>query len=207
VAVWLCTAPRPAQALALSLCLDGRGLIVPPGPAASGPLAGHLASRAAASALCLDQGEPQPAAVELEGLEVTGGHAFLAASHPGYRGPEGTVRLRRRVHLDLKAGVVNLVDQIAAREEHLCEVFLHLPPGAELEPQGDGTWLARGPWGKVLVHPEPKARAEVVSGRSSPPLGWRAVAPGRVEAAPSLRVWAPVVGSARLTTAFILTVA
>jgi hypothetical protein len=207
VAVWLRTTPQPAQALAMSLCLDGQGVIVPPGPAASGPLAGHLASRAASSTLCLDQTEPEAAAVELEGLEVTEGHAFLAASHLGYRGPEGMVRLRRRVHLDVKAGVVNLVDQIAAEDEHLCEVFLHLPPGAELEPQGDGTWLARGPWGKVLIRPEPKAQAEVITGRSSPPLGWRAVAPGRVEPAPTLRVFAPVVGQARLTTAFILTVA
>jgi hypothetical protein len=203
--VWLRTGPRgqppggEAQALALCLCLDGKALLPPPGPPGSGPLAGHLASRQAHSAVVVDGAEPGPGVVELESL--TG--SFCAASFDGYRSLADPVRLRRRVYLDAPAGLVTVVDQVQGSGQHQCEVLFHLPAGSRARAGAGGVELT-GPWGRALFTPDPKARVEVVSGRDQPPLGWQSLAGGRVGPAPVVRVWAPVVGSARLTNVFAL---
>ncbi len=220
VSLWLRTAPHKAdppagsvwsaQALALGLCLDGRGLLVPPGPAGSGPLARHLSSRAAFNAVRLDGAEPRGGAVVLEALEEDERSAFVAASYDGYAHLPDPVRLRRRLFLDKTAGLVQVVDQVQAEGEHDCEVLFHLPAGCQVEQAGGGALWLGGPWGRVLMRPEPKAAVEVVIGRSKPPLGWLAGqggvggGGGEVQAAPVVRLYARVVGSARLTTSLVL---
>jgi hypothetical protein len=201
------TAPLPlwqAQSLSMGLCLDGHGLLVTPGPAGSGPLAQHLAGRSAFNAVCIDGAEPQGGAVSLEALEEDERGAFVAASFDGYAHLEDPVNLRRRLFIDKNAFLVQVVDQVQAEGEHDFEAFFHLPPEAEAEQATDNSLIISGPWGEVLMRHDPKASVEVVSGRSNPPLGWLADDVGRVKAAPVVRLYARVVGSARLTTSLAL---
>jgi hypothetical protein len=107
------------------------------------------------------------------------------------------------VYLDAPAGLVTVVDQVQGSGQHQCEVLFHLPAGSRARAGAGGVELT-GPWGRALFTPDPKARVEVVSGRDQPPLGWQSLAGGRVGPAPVVRVWAPVVGSARLTNVFAL---
>lgn len=215
VSLWLRIAPQiretvslpvwQAQSLSMGLCLDGHGLLVTPGPAGTGPLAAHLAARAAFNAVCIDGLEPQGGVVSLEALEEDGRGAFVAASFDGYAHLEDPVNLRRRLFIDKNAALVQVVDQVQAEGEHDFEAFFHLPPEAEVGQSGDNAFVISGPWGSVLLRPDQKASVEVVSGRSNPPLGWLADEAGRVKAAPVVRLHARVVGSARLTTSLAFT--
>ncbi len=211
LSMWLRTSPRrpgarptwPAQALALTLCLDGRPLLVVPGPAGSGPLSEHLRSRMAQNAVVIDRQEPRGGRVVPEGLEAGARHAFMAARYDGYAHLADPVILRRRVFFDQAGALVQVVDQVQGQQEHLCEIFFHLAPGTRVEDREQGL-LLEGAWGRVLMRPEPKAAMEVISGRSNPPLGWLADMEGGVMAAPVVRVFASVEGSARLTTVLAL---
>ncbi len=196
--------PVPAaEALALTLALDGRWLLEPPGPGGTGPLSSHLASRWAQSAAVVDEGEAGPGRVEIEGLEGGAERAFLAAAFDGYAALDDPVRLRRRVFVDGRAGMVDLVDQVQAAGEHELTVLLRLPAEAEVTPGPDG--LAVSGWfGKALIRPDPKAQVGVVRGRSDPPLGWRDGGRGNVEPVPVIVQRARTVGSARLTTVIVL---
>lgn len=193
-----------AEALDLALTLEGRAILVPPGPAGSGPLDGHLRQRAAHNAPRLDEAEPQPGAVSLEALEAGTDHLFLAASQEAYPGPPDQAGLRRRVYADLKRGIVDVIDQVQAPGRHLVEVCFRLPPGTQVHALEDGLLTLVGPWGRGLLRPEPTARASLLQGRSQPPLGWRAVELGQVEPTPVVRVRALVEDAARLTTALLL---
>lgn len=194
-----------AEALDLVLILEGRIILIPPGPAGSGPLDGHLRQRAAHNAPRLDEIEPQPGTVSLEALEAGADHLFLAASQEEAHGhPSHPVSLRRRVYVDLKRGIVDLIDQVQARGRHLVEVFFRLPAGTRVRTLADGLLALDGPWGRGLLRPEPTAKASLLQGRSQPPLGWRAVELGQVEPAPVVRVRALVEDAARLTTALLL---
>jgi len=206
VGIRLYSAPRDpaagpahqARALALNLFLEGKGVLVPPGEGLGGPLSPHLSSRAAHNALRLDRSEPGAGRVELEGLHSDERHAFLAASYDGYTTLPDPVRIRRRVFLDLEAGLVNLVDQVDGQDEHLVEVFFHLPPGAKALLTDRGEVLLEGEFGRVTLCPDPRAQVAIAQGRSNPPLGWRALPGGQVLPAPTVVVWAPVVGRAEL---------
>ena len=213
ISLWLRLTPQSralagphwaAQALSMGLCLDGQGLLVTPGPTGSGPLAAHLGSRAAFNAVSIDGQEPQGGLVSLEALEEDQRSAFVAASYDGYAHLGDPVRLRRRLFMDKTAGLVQVVDQVQAQDEHDCEVFFHLPASAEIEKNQEGAFLISGPWGKVLLKPDEKAAMDVLSGRDSPPLGWLADGVGKVKAAPVVRLYARVVGSARLSTSLVL---
>lgn len=212
VSLWLRTCPRlpgaaapwPAQALALGLCVDGKALLTAPGPAGSGPLAPHLRGRSAQNAVVVDQKEPCGGRTELESLEADQGRAFMAASFDGYLDLDDPVTLRRRVFCDPAGGLVNVVDQILAAREHLCQIFFHLAAGSRATRTEDGALFLEGPWGRALMRPDPKAQVEVIQGRANPPLGWLCDRLGRVSAAPVVRVTASTVGSARLTTAIAL---
>lgn len=206
VGIHLCTAGRPASALALDLHLEGRPLLAAPGPAGKGPLGPHLMSRGAHNAVLIDRREPGPGGrVVLEALEQGPRHLFLAAFYDGYAGLKDPVRLRRRVFLDLEGGLINLVDQVQAEGQHVCEALFHLPPETRVEPAGQGSFMLSGPFGQALFKPEPKAKVTLVTGRSNPPLGWQALDLGRVVPAPVLRLRAVVVGNARLTNVIALT--
>lgn len=193
----------PAEALALTLALDGRWLLEPPGPAGEGPLSSHLASRLAQSAAVVDRGEAGPGRVELESLEDGEERAFMAASFDGYGALADPVRLRRRVFIDGRAGLVNLVDQVQAAGEHELTVLLRMPVEAKVESGPDGLTVSGG-FGKILVRPDPKARVGVVRGRSDPPLGWRADGRGGMQPSPVIVQSARTVGGARLSTVIVL---
>lgn len=192
-----------AEALDLALTLEGRGILPPPGPAGSGPLDGHLRQRAAHNPPRLDEAEPQPGAVSLEALEAGEDHLFLAASQEAYPGLADPASLRRRVYVDLRRGIVDVIDQVQAQGRHLVEVFFRLPAGTQVRALEDGLLSLAGPWGQGLLRPEPTAKASLLQGRSQPPLGWRALELGQVEPAPVVRVRALVEGAARLTTALL----
>lgn len=187
-----------AQALDLALCLAGRPVLLPPGPSGGGPLARHLAGRAAHNAPVVDGIEPVGGRVELEALERGAGQQFISATYDGYRGLPDPVILRRRVHLDLERGLINLVDQVMAEGEHHLTVHLRLPPEARVEPAGQGVWRLAGGFGRLWLKPDPRASLEVIHGASDPPLGWLAVAPGRVLPCPVVRLQATTAGHARL---------
>jgi hypothetical protein len=193
-----------AQALSLSLSLNGKPLLITPGPPGSGPLAPHLASRPAHNTLVIDRSEPRQGKVELESLESYDQHVFVAASYDGYGHLDDPVSLRRRVFLDRESGMVNLVDQIQSQGEHLCEVFFHLALETEVKSGPNGMLTLKGPFGEAGFRPETKAKVEVVSGRSKPPLGWLADDQGKISIAPVLVVRAKVMGSTRLTNVIVL---
>jgi hypothetical protein len=201
------TDPTPtwqAQALSVGLCLDGQALLATPGPAGSGPLAAHLASRFAFNSVCIDGVEPQGGVASLEALEEDERTAFAAASFNGYAYLDDPVNLRRRLFIDKNSALVQVVDQVQAEGEHDYEAFFHLTPEAEVIESQDKSLIISGPWGKILMRPDQKAAVEIISGRSNPPLGWLADDVGRVKAAPVVRLHARVVGSARLTTSLVL---
>lgn len=214
VSLWLRTAPwgQPAenaplwsaQALSLGLCLDGEPLLTTPGPAGSGPLASYLSSRAAYCAMRLDGQEPQSGQTVLEALEEDDRGAFAAARYDGYSHLNDPVIIRRRLFLDKHACLIQIVDQLQADGEHDCEIFYHLPAHAEARITGGGLVEINGPWGQALMFPEAKATLELIKGRANPPLGWHADQAGRAAAAPAIRLYARVAGSARLTTSLAL---
>lgn len=193
-----------ASALDLLVSLEGTELLLPPGPAGSGPLAEHLAQRAAHNALRVDMTEPAGGGVVLEALESGQDRLFMAASYDGYHGLDDPVSIRRRVYADLKRGIVDVVDQVQAQAEHLAELYFRLPPGTSVDTLEAGILVLHGPAGRMLLRPEAKARISLLLGRTQPALGWRALEPGRVEPAPVVRVQALVRGSARLTTSLVL---
>lgn len=194
----------PAAALSLALSLDGQGLLLPPGPAGSGPLATHLRARAAHNAPRIDEAEPRGGGVTVEGLQSGARYRFLAASYDGYSFLKDPVLLRRRVYLDLSRGLVNIVDQMQAQGRHLCEVFFRLPVDCQVQALEDGALLLRGGFGRALLRPEPKAHVSLFLGRSEPTLGWLATRLGQVVPAPVVRIQALVEGNARLTTVLAL---
>jgi len=196
-------APGPA-ALDLLVSLDGGEVLLPPGPAGTGPLAQHLGQRAAHNALRIDLAEPAGGMVSLEALEARPDHLFISASYDGYQGLDDPVGLRRRVYADLKRGIVDVVDQVQAQAEHLAELFFRLPPGTSVDTLEGGVLVLNGPAGRMLLRPEAKARVSLLLGRTQPALGWRGLEPGRVEPAPVVRVQALVLGAARLTTSLVL---
>ncbi|MFH1035834.1 MAG: heparinase II/III family protein [Pseudomonadota bacterium] len=202
----LCLASGADPAAALSLCLsqDGQALLLPPGPAGSGPLSPHLRGRAAHNALRVDEAEPQGGAVLLESLESGPRHRFLAASFDGYAHLSDPVTLRRRVYLDLGQGLISLVDQVQAQGRHLCEIFFRLPVGSRVQVLADGSLLLEGDFGRAYLRPEAKAHVSLLLGRSNPTLGWVATRLGQVVPTPVVRIQALTEGNARLTTVLAL---
>ncbi|MCB2189296.1 MAG: heparinase II/III-family protein [Deltaproteobacteria bacterium] len=206
--VWIATGGRqaagpgawPARSLALGLCLEGRPVLVPPGPAGGGPLGPHLRARAAMNAARLDGVEPVGGRVSLETLELSPRHQFLSAVYDGYRHLADPVTLRRRVYLDLERGHLGVVDQLQCEGEHVLEVFFHLPPASEVRAGEHGVLIIEGEFGRVFLKQETEAETTLVAGVSNPPLGWLAVDPGRVVAAPVIRQRARTVGNARFST-------
>jgi hypothetical protein len=212
VGLWLRTSPRhdsedeldSADALSMGLTVNGQPLLVTPGPPGSGPLAEYLKSRAAFNSIIIDGCDPIGGQVTLEGLEANSQHAFCVASFDGYSHLEDPVILRRRVFLDCAAGIVNIVDQIRAMGEHICELFFHLPPGARVDKDPQGGILLRGEFGQAWLRPEQHCELGVATGRSNPPMGWLALEPGEVTAAPVVAVRLGVAGNARITTTIAL---
>ena len=189
-------------ALALFFSLDGQPVLQRPGPAPGGPLAGYLGSRAAHNTLVIDKQDPGTGSAAPEGIDLGTGHAFISASFDGYIHMADPVILRRRVFLDLAAGVVTVVDQIQSKAEHLCQVFFHLSPEAELIESGQGDVLIQGPFGKVVFLPDSSAVLNRAKGITHPPLGWRCGAGGQAEPSHSLVVGANIVGRVSLTNTF-----
>jgi hypothetical protein len=210
--VWLRTSPRYAglehrganDALSLAVAVDGQPLIVTPGPAGSGPLAPYLESRAAHNALVVDEIEPGRGQVNIEGLESSGRQGFCVASYDGYSSLDDPVELRRRVFLDGTAGIINLVDQVSAQGQHICELFFHLPPSARVERDPEGSVLLTGSFGRAWLRADNNAEVRIARGRSHPQMGWLALEPGEITAAPVIALRLEVTGNARITTTITL---
>ncbi len=205
--VMLGTSGDPATALALLVSLDGHPLLSPAGPATEGPLTAHLAGRAAQNAPLLDGTEPAAGELVVEDLRAGAAHAFASLSFAGYRSLPDPALLRRRVFWDPAGGILSVVDQVQAAGEHRLELHFHLPPGASAEPGPAGELWLLGEFGRVALRPDPRAQVTVVLGQAGPPLGWRAVAPGRVLPATVVVVAASLVGNASLSNLFVLTLA
>ena len=212
ITVWLRTAPRIAgisggsanDALGIAVAVDGHPLFITPGPVGSGPLSPYLKSRAAQSALVLDGAEPGPGRVYLEGLESSGRQGFCVASYDGYSTEEEPLELRRRIFLDGAAGIITLVDQVRGQGQHSCELFFHLPPSAQVERDPGGCIQINGVFGQAWLRPEPNAEVRIARGRSHPQMGWMALEPGEITAAPVVALRMAVEGNARITTSISL---
>ena len=206
--VWLRTAPRDPggpdenghDALSLAVAVDGHPFLVTPGPGGSGPLSPYLHSRAAHNAMVVDERDPRGGVVKLEGLESSGLQGFCVASYDGYSSQDGPLEIRRRVFLDATAGIINLVDQINSLGQHVCELFFHLPPTAQIEREPGGCIVLSGSFGQAWLRPDANAEVRIARGRSHPQMGWMALEPGEITAAPVVALRVAVEGNARITT-------
>ena len=206
--VWLRTAPRTVEAqgygshdaLSLAIAVDGHPMLLTPGPEGSGPLTPYLQSRAAHNTLVVDGLEPEGGLVNLEGLESSGLQGFCVARYDGYSSHDGPLEIRRRVFLDGTAGIINLVDQVSALGQHTCELFFHLPPSAQVERDPEGCIVLSGSFGRAWLRPDPNAEVRIARGRSHPQMGWMALEPGEITAAPVVALRMGVEGNARITT-------
>lgn len=220
MAAWLRTAPRAgegggppaqaqaqaqAQALDLALVLDGKPVLLPPGPVGEGPMAAALSGRGAYSAPRVDGVEPSGGRVDILALEPGGDRQFMAAAFDGYAGLADPVRLARRVQMEPDRGLVTVVDQVSAASRHQIELFFHFHPSAQLERAPEGGLAVTGPWGRLIFHPDSQCKLEVVRGRDNPPEGWRATAPDTLEPSPTLRLSAHFVGDKSFSNVLVFT--
>lgn len=75
----------------------------------------------------------------VERWEVDGSRMLLAASHDGYRRIGRGVVHRRTFELDRESGELEVRDELIGEGgPHLAESYLHLPPGATAEKDGEG---------------------------------------------------------------------
>ncbi|MBU2488493.1 MAG: hypothetical protein KKA60_03785, partial [Proteobacteria bacterium] len=70
------------------------------------------------------------------------------------------VRLRRRIHLDVKRRTLTLVDQIAGHLEHNLARRFFLPAGSRVEQGALGELLLSGEFGLVKAFAEPRCQVE-----------------------------------------------
>lgn len=205
--VWLITAPRNGgekvdwplnHGLGLCLFRQGRPLLMAPAKVNKGPLAKFTLSRQAMNALLLDEKAPAMGLVEVESLEQKQGQFFMAASFSGYAG----VMLRRRIFLD--EPVINIVDQIHASGQHLCQVYFHFPPQALVVPAPRGGFIIELNEEKWWFKSDPRAQVNLVQGQANPPLGWALSIGNSMLPSPTIVLQAQTVGSTRLNCSLAL---
>ncbi|WIM06127.1 MAG: heparinase II/III family protein [Candidatus Nitricoxidivorans perseverans] len=101
-----------------------------------------------------------------------GNRFVMEASHDGYLRLADPVRHFRRLTVDRSLLEVLVEDWLDCAKPHECCLHWHFSPECRVEKTGEG-WLAQRETGSLHVHPARNLSvAEVVTGRSAPPLGW-----------------------------------
>ncbi|MBI4754065.1 MAG: alginate lyase family protein [Betaproteobacteria bacterium] len=207
-----------ADALALTLSVDGREILIDPGTYAY-----HTRKK------WRDyfRGTSAHNTVRVDGVDqsVSGGnflwtrHARAArerfkstpecdtwvGSHDGYLRLDDPVLHRRTIEFDKKARLIWVTDRVECRRKHHIELFWHAAEDCVAVTDGAAVGLRRDEVEMVLSMPGWDWRAEIVCGREDPPLGW--VSRRFDEKGPSCTVvWAgDIVGTKDLVTLIRIT--
>ena len=210
LSAWLVSAPQPnsqditRHALALALFRQGRPLLTAPLLLDKGPLAQFTRSRSAANTMVVDGEEAQGGAVSLDGLDEQTSYLFMAASYSGYLHLPDPVMLRRRVFIDKSAKLINIIDQIQAKNQHAAVIYFHFPPGALVQKGPKGGYLINIYNEKWWFKSEARAQTSLVSGQATPPLGWTVGPEKSLLPSPTICVSIQTIGSARLSCSLVL---
>ena len=210
LSAWLVSASQPnsqditRHALALALFRQGRPLLTAPTMLDKGPLAQFTRSRAAANTMVVDGEEAQGGAVSLDGLDEQAGYLFMAASYSGYLHLPDPVMLRRRVFIDKSAKLINIVDQIQAKNQHAAVLYFHFPPGALVQKGPKGGYIINVYNEKWWFKSEARAQNLLASGQATPPLGWTVGPDKSLLPSPTICVSIQTIGSARLSCSLAL---
>ena len=96
---------------------------------------------------------------------------LLEGRHDGYARLADPVIHRRRIALDKRFRVIEIVDALEMRGEHEVEVFLHCAEDTVIEPGADGLTLTRGGLSIRVAGPE-GMEPEILCGSVEPIAGW-----------------------------------
>ncbi|MFP4474792.1 MAG: alginate lyase family protein [Desulfatibacillaceae bacterium] len=187
-----------ADALAVTLFQNGKGLLVDPGTYRYNgePDWRHFfKSTAAHNTVCVDRRDqahyahgwvwerPPKAVVESREAREDGGMRIIA-SHDGYSHLADRVEHRRAVRFMPPGGFL-IVDTFSGRGVHEFALHFHMDPDAEVTREGD--WWCVENQGAVVWLRITGGTFELVRGSLAPRLGWHAPGYGQLRAAPALR--------------------
>jgi hypothetical protein len=174
-----------ADALALTLSVAGREVLVDPGTYAyhgERRWRDYFRGTAAHNTLRVDHADQSVAGGAFLGLEhararcarheTAAGRDLFEGAHDGYRRLADPVTHRRRVELDKRARLLVVRDTLECAREHEVELHWHFAEDCTARVAGYAVEVACGPVRLRLACPEALEPPRVVAGREHPPLGW-----------------------------------
>jgi hypothetical protein len=133
---------------------------------------------------------PAHARYRVDEWHQTADEIVLSGSHDGFRRPGTALRSRRKITLQRKSGVIEVVDEVEGRGSHLVESVIRLSPGTEAEAIKDETVVVRFDRGIVRFDFDGAASLAIDQGWVSPRYGVRERAPVIIARAnPQLPAW------------------
>jgi hypothetical protein len=188
-----------ADALALTLAVGGREVLVDPGTYAyhgERRWRDYFRGTAAHNTLRvdgLDQSVPggpflwlEHARARCERFDAGVDRDVFEGAHDGYRRLADPVIHRRRVELDKRARELRVRDTLECRREHEVELHWHCAADCEVRADGYGVEVECAGARVHLECPRALEPPRVVTGREHPPLGWASPALGLKVPAPAI---------------------
>ena len=203
-----------ADALAFTLSVGGRELLVDPGTYAyhtEGPWREYFRGTRAHNTVTIDgrdQSEPggnfmwlRKAAARCTEWRPGDDLDVFEGVHDGYAGLPDPVSHRRRIVLDKRERRIVIEDFLDMAGSHDVELHFHCHEDSRVEPVEGGWTIARGASTMVLRHPDADgASARVLVGAVAPIAGWVSRRFDEKQPAPTLSWRAQIRGAAVLRT-------
>jgi uncharacterized heparinase superfamily protein len=120
---------------------------------------------------------PAHARYRVEEWRQTADEIVVSGSHDGFRRPGAPVRCRRRITLQRKSGVIEIIDELEGSGSHLVESMIHLSPATEAEAIEDQAVVVRFDRGVMRFEFSGAVSLIVDQGWVSPEYGVRQRAP------------------------------
>jgi len=95
----------------------------------------------------------------------------VVAEHDGYQRLDDAVLHRREIIYERAAAQIKVIDDLVCKTAHHIEIFWHFDPECSVVMEDGAVRVVREQAGLLLRWPE-QLRAELVSGREDPCLGW-----------------------------------
>ncbi|MDO8954852.1 MAG: alginate lyase family protein [Gammaproteobacteria bacterium] len=130
---------------------------------------------------------------------------MVKGEHNGYGRLEDPVLHRRTLQLDGNKRILDITDEVVAKEQHTIRLAFHFAPTCTLEQLDETGFRVTGQNGCAILRLEKNLSAEIFYGNLQPPLGWASNGYHRKQPCPALVVRADICGETTISCSISFT--